>query len=459
MSERAMVYGVGVAGLATLRALIGRGYDVVVIDDHASPERVSVVEGLGCDLIVDPSADERRALLATCNFVAPSPGVPEFHPIVEEAHERSIPLCSEFDLGYMWEGERAGGARPMVAVTGTDGKTTTVLMAEEILRASGHRPVACGNTEIPFVEALDLDVDSFVIEATSFRLAFAESFRCSASAWLNLAPDHLDWHTSMETYEQAKARLWAHVRTEDTAIGFAHDPIVMRHLRALECHQIVVGTGEGDYRVEAGSLVSPCGTIMATNGLTRSLPHDRTNALTAAALTIESGLADVESAARALAAFRGPKHRIELVATMNGIDYFDDSKATTPHAALTAMRSFESIVLIAGGRNKGLDLSMMGTERDRLRGVVLIGEARDELGRVFHSRCAVDTADSMDEAVLLASRRARAGDVVLLSPGCTSLDRYSGYAERGDDFARCVRELSTRSDTFPVSTDQMEVAP
>lgn len=454
MTQRALVYGVGVAGLATLKALMSRGYDVVVADDRVTPEKSAVLDGLGCDVIESPESMELRALISTCDFVAPAPGIPETHRLIEECCTSGVPLRSELDLAYEWESNRPGGARPMVTVTGTDGKTTTVLLTEAILTAAGRRTIACGNTEIPLVEALDMDVDSFVVEATSFRLAFVETFRSAASAWLNLAPDHLDWHTSMASYELAKARIWSHVVPSDAAIGYAEDPVVMRHLSGLSCRRFTVGGATGDYRVDGDILMSPVGPIIATGHVYRSLPHDLINALTASALAFESGLADVDAASTALSSFRGPAHRIEFVIEHDGISYYDDSKATTPHAALTAMRGFDSIVLIAGGRNKGLDLSAMGTEMHRIRSVVLIGEASDELSRVFDGRRHVEVVDSMFDAVQQAARLAQEGDVVLLSPGCTSLDMYGGYAERGNDFARCVREMSGRIDV-----DEMEVAP
>lgn len=454
MSEKVLVYGVAVAGLATLKALLARGYEAVVVDDSVNPAKTAAVAELGCELIERPNARDLGVLVSTCDFVAPAPGVPEGHSLIAETRARGIPLRSELDLAYEWESKRPGGSRPMVAVTGTDGKTTTVLMTESILVAAGRRPVACGNTEIPFVEALDMDVDTFVVEATSFRLAFVDSFRCAASAWLNLAPDHLDWHSSMSTYEAAKARIWKNVRSADAAIGFQDDPIVMKHLRSLDCRQVTVGSNAADYGIVSGHLVSPRGPIIEASELSRSLPHDRINALTATALALEAGLADIDSAARALSEFRGPKHRIEFVLEDGGVRYFDDSKATTPHAALTAIRSFDNIVLIAGGRNKDLDLSPMADEIQRLRGVILLGEARDDLARVFHGRCAISMVDSMAEAVERASDVAEPGDVVLLSPGCTSLDQYGGYAERGDDFARCVKETAGRS-----STERKTLAP
>jgi UDP-N-acetylmuramoylalanine--D-glutamate ligase len=454
MSERALVYGAAIAGLATLRALVARGYDVVVVDDHVSPEKSAAVSGIGTTLLERPSSAELAALVGSCDFVAPSPGIPETHPVVVEARSQDVPLRSELDLGYEWESARVGGPRPMVAVTGTDGKTTTVLMTEAILDRAGRTPVSCGNTEIPFVEALDLEVDAFVIEATSFRLAFVESFRCNASAWLNLAPDHLDWHTSMDSYESAKARIWANVTDGDAAIGYANDPIVMRNLERLSCRTFTVGAQTSAYRVEDGHLVSPHGSILECSRLYRSLPHDQINALAAAAVAMEGGLARPDAVAAALSAFQGPHHRIEFVAEVEGVRYFNDSKATSPHAALTAMRGFDSIVLIAGGRNKGLDLGAMSQEAHRLRGAVLIGESADELSRVLAGACPVDSADSMRDAVLKASHLAQSGDVVLLSPGCTSLDWYGGYAQRGDDFARCVEEISGQ-----MRSDELEARP
>ena len=328
----------------------------------------------------------------------------------------------------------------MVAVTGTDGKTTTVLMAEAILQAAGRKTIACGNTEIPLVEALDMDVDSFVVEATSFRLAFIESFRAEASAWLNFDSDHLDWHESMSTYEAAKARLWRNVRPTDIAIGVSGELAVLKHLQNAQCRRRVVG-GSGDYRVHEAMLVGPQGEIMSTSDLRRALPHDVSNALVASALCIEAGLATTAQAAMALSNFVAPHHRIEFIAESKGVRWFDDSKATTPHAVVTALRGFESVVLIAGGRNKDLDLAQMAIESGRIKSVVAIGESAEMISQVFAGKKPVAIASSMQEAVEQAARVSVAGDVVLLSPGCTSFDWYGGYAERGDHFAGLVRQF------------------
>jgi UDP-N-acetylmuramoylalanine--D-glutamate ligase len=442
VNQPVLVYGVGVAGLATVRALLARGYEVVAVDDVMSDAKKVALHSLGLSLVGPPPAIELDRMVKDCAFVAPAPGLAEDHPVVLAAIKNGVALRSELDLAYEWEQMRPGGPRPMVAVTGTDGKTTTVSMVEAIVNASGQRSIACGNTEIPLVEALDLDVDVFVVEATSFRLAFIEQFRTVASAWINLAPDHLDWHRSMGTYEAAKARLWQHVRSDDVAIGFVGDDVVMKHLRQARCRQVAFGLDAGDYRRDGDHLVGPSGPIMNTADLRRSLPHDVTNALAASALVLESGLGSVETIASALHDFLPPHHRIEFVAEHNGVRWFDDSKATTPHAAVTAIRGFESVVLIAGGRNKGLDLRVMSEAINRVRSVIALGESASEIVQAFQDKVPVTIVGSMREAVETAQKQAQAPDVVLLSPGCTSLDWYTGYAERGTDFVRQVAEVT-----------------
>jgi UDP-N-acetylmuramoylalanine--D-glutamate ligase len=270
-------------------------------------------------------------------------------------------------------------------------------------------------------------------------LAFIESFRAEASAWLNFDSDHLDWHASMGTYEEAKARIWRNVQPTDTAIGVSGETEVLKHLQVATCRRRVVG-GSGDYRVVDGTLTGPQGAIMTSTDLRRSLPHDVSNALVASALCIESGLATTTHAAKALSAYTAPHHRIEFIGESDGVRWFDDSKATSPHAVVTALRGFESVVLIAGGRNKGLDLAQIAVEASRVKSVIAIGDSAELIAQIFAGLKPVVVADSMQVAVEQAARSASAGDVVLLSPGCTSFDWYGGYAERGDHFAGLVRQ-------------------
>ena len=279
-----------------------------------------------------------------------------------------------------------GGARPLLAVTGTDGKTTTTLLAVAMLEAGGVAAVAAGNTDVPLVSAVDdEDVEAFVVECTSFRLAWTEQFRGDGAAWLNLAEDHLNWHASMATYEAAKARIFSQQHPNDVAIGYVADPVVMAHLRAAPGRRCTFGLGDADYRVEGtgseGRLVGPAGLLADVAALPRALPHDLTNGLAAAALVLETGLVAPDAVAAALASFHGPPHRIELVGDAGGVRWFNDSKATTPHAASAAIRAFDHVVLIAGGLNKGLDLAPLAADPGRIRAVV-----RDRRGRIRRRR-------------------------------------------------------------------------
>jgi UDP-N-acetylmuramoylalanine--D-glutamate ligase len=443
VTSSALVYGLAVTGVASTRALQARGWRVTVADDRvADTMRTTAVE-LGVELVEAPAGAALAALVAGVDLVTPSPGLPERHPLFAVAADAGVPVRSELELAYGWEQVRPGGPRPMVAVTGTDGKTTTTLMATAMVEASGRRAATAGNTELPLVEAIDRDVDAFVVECSSFRLAFTERFRTEAAVWLNLAPDHQDWHRSMVGYEEAKARLWDHQRPDDAAIGNADDPAVIARLATAPGRHVTFGAN-ADYRVEGGELRGPKGALTNVADLRRALPHDVTDALAAAAGVLEADVATVAGVAAGLADFTAPRHRIELVATVGGVDWYDDSKATTPHAAATAIRGFHDVVLLAGGRNKGLDLGPLGSVAIHVRAVVAIGEAAQEVAKVFRAAAPelpVTEAGSMAHAVELARSLARAGDTVLLSPACASFDWYSSYGERGDDFARLVREL------------------
>lgn len=436
--SRTLVYGIGLAGRAVAEALRARGVEVVLGDDTPSDAAGEWARSMGWE--IGRGVDTLDGVDRVC----PAPGVPETHPLIVEAARRGVEVTTEIDLAYDWEQQRPGGPRPILAVTGTDGKTTTTELAAHLLRAAGHRAEAVGNTEVPFVARLDGDADVFVVECSSFRLHWAQRFRAEASVWLNFAPDHLNWHTSLDSYRRAKARMWGAVRPSDVAVGYVDDPVVMAELAALGCERRTFGMGApADYRVEDGELVGPHGTIAAVRDLVRRLPHDITNSLAAAAITLESGLADREAVARGLATFRHPPHRIEAVGERDGIAWFNDSKATTPHAALSAIRAFDHLVLIAGGRNKDLDLTPLASEPQRMRAVVAIGDAADEVRAVFDGVCPVVVVrDSMATAVREARSLARAGDVVLLSPACASFDWYAGgYPARGADFRQLVTTI------------------
>jgi UDP-N-acetylmuramoylalanine--D-glutamate ligase len=436
--SRALVYGLAVAGESTVRALLRHGDDVVVADDVVDDRRLELANELAVELVEQPDAATLRRLVRSCDLVSPAPGVPETHPVVLAAHEAGVELVSEIELAYRWEQQRPGGPRPMVAITGTDGKTTTTLLAVEMLRAAGLRTIDAGNTSTPLVDAIAMDLDAFVVECTSFRLAWTPTFRAEGAAWLNLAPDHLNWHRSMATYEAAKAQVWANQHPDDAAIGFVDDSVVMQRLRSAPGRQITFGASGADYRVEDGHLVGPSGAIAAVAAMQRSLPHDQTNALAASALVLETGLATRDAIESALASFTGPPHRLEHIGTWRDVAWYNDSKATTPHAAAAAIRSFERLVLIAGGYDKGVDLAPMAADVRGVDAVIAMGDTAAGIAQAFGSVAVVEVVDDLVEAVDRAAQLARPGTTVLLSPGCASFDRYSGFEARGDHFRSLV---------------------
>lgn len=437
MSERSVVVGLGVTGRAVLGALLRRGHDVVAVDDRPGPDAVAAARDGGVELVQAPDADALAGVVAGADEVLPAPGLPDHHPVFAIAAAAGVPIRSELDLAARWDD------RPVVAATGTDGKTTVTELAARILVASGVEAVVCGNNETPLVTAIDDPAtDVFVVEASSFRLAHSERFAPTAAVWLNFAPDHLDSHRSLADYEEAKARIWRWQRPVDVAIGNARDPVVARHLRdAPARHETFAAHGDADWRVAGDELVGPDGAaVVAVEELPRRFAHDLGNALAATALARPVGGTDA-GAAQALRSFRGLPHRLALVADHGGVRWYDSSKATTPHAALNDVSVVGTAVLLAGGRNKGLDLSVLADASPTVRAVIAIGDAADEVAAAFAGRRPVVRATSMAEAVAAAADLAQPGDAVVLAPGCASFDWYGSYGERGDDFAAEVHHL------------------
>ena len=434
-----VVVGFGVTGQAVTAALRQRGVAVVVIDDHPSTAVQAAARSAGVELVESPTEAEMTRLLEGVDALLPSPGVPDRHPVFALADRAGVPVLSEFDLAGDWDD------RPIVAITGTDGKTTVTTLVTEMLTVSGVAAVACGNTDTPLVAALpEATTEVFVVEASSFRLGHSRRFRPQVATWLNFAPDHLDVHDSLASYEAAKARIWADLEPgEGLAVANAEDPVVLAN-RSARADTVTFGpAGSGaDATVVDGMLQLPDGTpLVAVAEMPRALPHDVANALAAAVTAVAAG-ADLDAVRHVLRSFTGLPHRVELVADHDGVRWIDDSKATTPHATLAAVGGFDSVVLIAGGRNKGLDLGGLTAAVPPVRAVVAMGEAGPEIEGAFTGRCEVRVVPTdMDDVVVAAAGLARPGDVVLLSPGCTSFDWFTSYAERGDVFAEAVVRL------------------
>jgi UDP-N-acetylmuramoylalanine--D-glutamate ligase len=442
---RALVIGLAATGESAARRLRREGWDVVVTDDRpggdAYRERLATVVAAGAEVVEAPTADSYRATVAEVDLVVPSPLVDEQHPAIRAAVAGGVTVRSEIDLAA----ERA--RVPIVAVTGTNGKTTVTSLTAAVLEASGRRATAAGNIGRTLLDAVDDDVDVLVAEVSSFQLVFAETFAPRVAVLLALAEDHIDWHGSFDRYVAAKARVFEHQRPGDLLVFDRDDPVATRVSDTAPGRRVGVSIAgvPGTYRVEGTQLVTPDGRdLAAIDDMRRALPHDRTNALAAAAAALDVGATRAGIRA-ALAEYETMPHRVALVGEHGGVCYYDDSKATNPHATVHAVAAFESVVLLAGGKNKGLDLSALTAGAEHIRAVVAFGEAAPDVVRAFVGVRPVVTVHSMREAVERATALADAGDIVLLSPACASFDAYENYGARGDDFAAEVRALIDRN--------------
>lgn len=445
--QRFLVHGLGVTNLAVATALVRHGRDIVLSDDGDPVRLATLADQIrsgapdGSDVEVSAAPVDWAGAVAAVDAVVPTPGLSESHPLFDAARRSGTRCLSEFDLAAAWDD------RPLLAVTGTNGKTTVTTLVDAMLEASGVRSAAVGNTEVPLITAIeDPATEVFVVEASSFRLARSIRFRPAVATWLNFAEDHLDVHSSVDAYRSAKERIWSDQRRGDVAVVNADDPVVAAAAPRGDDAPTVVRFGLGrtsdgelpEYHQRDARLRGPDGQdLLGVDEIWSTLPHDRSNVLAAAATALAGG-ADLHGVRSAARDFHGLSHRVQLVGESGGVRWYDDSKATAPHATLSAIRGFDSVVLIAGGHNKGLDLGILGTAADRVVAVVGIGNAASEVLSAFPTRRTAE-ADSMEDAVRKAMNFAVAGDVVLLSPACASFDWYGSYGERGDDFAARVR--------------------
>ncbi|HEY3096733.1 MAG TPA: UDP-N-acetylmuramoyl-L-alanine--D-glutamate ligase [Acidimicrobiia bacterium] len=448
-----VVLGLGVTGDAVVRHRAAAGDEVIVVEDapgdDAYRDRRAAAMATGADVVEHPDPDRLVSLVGHSDLLVPSPGVNERHPAIEAARQAGVAIRAEVDLASELATARG---KSLVAVTGTNGKTTVTTLICSMLNESGIAATAAGNIGLALLDAVDAASAVLVAEVSSFQLAFTtEAFRPRVAVLLNVAPDHLDWHGSFERYAAAKARVFAHQGPGDVLVFNRDDEVAARLAMDAPSRRVAfsITNGVGVFHMEDGALVDTAGERIAvlSNPPFTSASHDHANALAATAAALEVGATNA-GITRALDDYPRLHHRVARVGNAGGVQYYDDSKATNPHATLSAVRGFDRIdgqvVLVAGGRNKGLDLSGLRELAPQLRGVVAIGEASDDVEAAFAGAVPTARASSMKEAVAFAARRAQPGDVVLLSPACASFDWYPSYAARGDDFAHEVARLSER---------------
>ncbi len=420
-----LVVGAAVSGRAAAMLGRDRGHDVIVYD-----QAEAAIDGLAEFGFSLAHGEWDAALLDGIDVVVTSPGVPEHAAPLVDAEKAHTVVWSELEFGSRHLGT------PYVAVTGTNGKTTVTTTTASMLTESGINAIVAGNIGTPVSSIVDADVDAVVIEASSFQLRYIDTFHPTAAAILNIAPDHLDWHGSHVAYVAAKARITENMGGDDLLVYDIDDPGAAAMAAASGLMTIPVsGTSVPDHG--AGTVGSSL--VIGDN----RYPMPTTDPSYAVDLGIAAVLAGKEGATaqaigRTITDFEPGPHRREVVGEWGGVTWVDDSKATNPHAARAAASSYQSVILIAGGRNKGLDLG--GMVAPTVRRVVAYGEAGPEIA----SAAAVPgvVVRSFDDAVTEAARAAQPGDVVLLAPGCASFDQFGSYTERGERFALLARRVA-----------------
>jgi UDP-N-acetylmuramoylalanine--D-glutamate ligase len=471
---RAVVAGFGVSGFAAADNLIHLGASVVALDEvsDGKDDQAELLGVLGADVRLGEGRTAR--LPEDADVLVVSPGWKPSAPLITQAQERGIPVWGEVELAWRLRGPGPDGTpAPWIAVTGTNGKTTTVQMLDAILRAAGLRSVAAGNVGLPLVEAVmdPAPYDVFAVELSSFQLHYTDSMSAESAAVLNIAEDHLDWYdgpSGMSDYATDKGRIYQ--RVQRACVYNVADPETERLVRDADVEEgaraigFTLGMpGVGMVGVVDDLLVdrafiaerqSSAAELCRVGDLPSPAPHVVANALAAAALARAHGVS--QAAVRdGLRSFRFDNHRIADVGTVDDVRYVDDSKATNPHAALSSLLAYDPVVWIAGGLAKGAHFDdLVEATRDRLRAAVLLGRDRDVIADAL-ARHAPDvrviTVDAdetgsghaaMERAVVAARDLAQPGDTVLLAPGCASMDMFASYADRGDAFIAAVRRLT-----------------
>lgn len=466
--------GLGLSGFAAADALHERGARVIGVDgatpeqNPALGERANILDILGVDVRLGAEHVDGLPADWVPDLVVTSPGWRPTQPLLAAAAAAGIPIWGEVELA--WRMRPEVGAAPWLTVTGTNGKTTTVNMLASMLRAAGLRATSAGNVGTPILEAvLHPDpYDVIAVELSSFQLHWSHSLAPHASACLNVAPDHVDWHGSFEEYTRAKGKIYQN--TKVACVYNVQDPVTEQLVMDADVQEgcravgFTLGTpglsmvgvvddviADRAFVEQRQTSAAELATLADVKGDAPTLaPHYLANALAAAALARAYGVPPA-AVRDGLRSFTPDPHRIADVGTVAGVRFVDDSKATNPHAAASSLRAFEHVVWVAGGLLKGADVDQLVQDvSSQLRGVVLIGADRAQIAEALARHAPdvpvvdVDSTDTgvMDLVVVHAARLAQPGDVVLLAPAAASMDMFANYGARGDAFAQAVARLA-----------------
>ncbi len=448
--QRILILGAGVTGNAVARSLLKRGAVVSITDDNPAAKSEHTV------------IDAKKVVVKDFDSVVVSPGWRQDHPLVVAAIKAKLTLLNEVDLAWQIKSEIAPGQK-WLAITGTNGKTTTVEMVAAMLKSGGLKATACGNVGETVIEVVDCS-DAFevlVLELSSFQLHWSKQAQFVACAILNIADDHIDWHGSFDAYANAKLTILD--RTPTAILNASDGEIVKRssHWQGRRVFYSLDTPAPGEIGLVEELLVDrafvqdpqEASMFAELAEVKPTIPHNVSNTLAAAALARTVGVSH-EDIRSAIKAFRPGRHRIETVHTADSINWVDDSKATNPHAATASLLSHESVIWIAGGLAKGAAMEeLVERTAKRIKAAILIGTDRglieDALIKICPDvpRVLVDANSSqelMERVVSVALGLARSGDTVLLAPACASMDQFISYADRGDRFAAAVKKVVSK---------------
>jgi len=425
--KKVVVVGLGASGVAACRLAVARGAQVVGTDVRTG---VAPIEGVSLVL-------GRHASLEGADLVVVSPGVPMF-PELAAALARGTRVWGEIELAV----QALVVAAPVVAIGGTNGKSTTTSLVGELLEASGRKVFVGGNLGEPLASHVEERFDLVVLEVSSFQMERVEAFRPHVAALLNVTPDHLDRYASEADYANAKGNAFVRQTAEDFAVVPIADPVCLEQAQRGRARVVTFGPG-GDVDVRADAIVDGPNVYPRTK-IALQGGHNASNVAAALACVRPFGISPAVVSA-VLARYRGLAHRMAFVRERRGVRYYDDSKGTNVGASVTAVRGIaeKHVVLVAGGKDKGGSYAPLADAlRERGRAAVLIGEAAPLIADALGGVVPIRRAASMEEAVRAAAALAHDGDAVLLSPACSSFDMFKDYKDRGDAFVRAVMELS-----------------
>ena len=447
-----LVIGLGRTGIATARFLLDKGARVLAADEKPISELGEAIAPLrGVPGIEFGIGQGDLDALSRVDLIVPSPGVAPFHPLLAEGARRNMLIVSELELasGYV--------KKPIVAITGTNGKTTTTTLLGEILERCGKRAFVGGNIGTPLISHVggSQEEDFVVLEVSSFQLQWVSDFHPFIAMLLNVSCDHLDYHASLEEYRAVKERIFARQGRRDLAILNGDDPQLADLAERLPAEHVVLFSSfskpaegifvDGEflrYRFAGRDETYPVGAIRLKGA------HNLENIMAAVVAARMCGCSP-EGIAEVVNTFTGIAHRIEFAGTADGVAYYDDSKGTNVDAVYRALQSFDGpVVLLLGGRYKGGDFTVLETLlRERVKALIVFGEAADRIEAMIGGTVETERAGTLREAVGLARRIATPGDTVLLSPGCSSFDEFKNYEERGSVFKDLVRKMGRERNT------------